>query len=466
MSLFGKILALLNVIGAIGLFVLGVIDYGKRQGWAYSVLQCELTLRGLPLDDQERDDQGQPLVTRVSEKNLADLFAQAGQNPQPTQVAEVQRIQKLFEDRLDSLKAADGRPLVRQQMELLARVLLPLSSSYPEREELIAARYYFASDARVGEFQNRYRAGFADAMKRLTDDVKAGPSMTFEEAMYVAMRAQGGEPSDAFTATLIGQLPSDVRQLKTVNFDDAFVKAVHVQLEALRERLKAKFARALLGPDVKAAPAQGSETQKRVIARTLFSLCQPIAEEATDNDPKLKGMDRGSSKYAAALLDTDAYKTSLKRVYVVCGLRTTLAAIADEVAEVRRQADAAMLAQDQDLITFVGDHAALVEELRDRYELLKAQEERVKDNADKLTAQEALVKKRKGDVDSLTAELMDSQKETATAVAGLRDTSDKVLKLRLQVRDAIKQTEDAEKEIRRLEAVIIAREKATSKSKK
>src|SRR5436309_11839361 len=160
MSLFGKILALLYVFGAIGLFVLGVMDYGKRQAWAYSVLQHELVLRGIPLDDQERDEQGRPLVERVSEKNLEELFAQAGGNPQPTQVAELQRVQKKFEDRLDSLKAGDGQPLLRQQMELLARLLLPLSSSYPEREELLAARHYFASDARAGEFQNRYRQGF------------------------------------------------------------------------------------------------------------------------------------------------------------------------------------------------------------------------------------------------------------------------------------------------------------------
>jgi len=77
-----------------------------------------------------------------------------------------------------------------------------------------------------------------------------------------------------------------------------------------------------------------------------------------------------------------------------------------------------------------------------------------------------LVLKRQGDVKSLRQELMDSQAETAKAVASLRDTSDKVLKLRLEVRDSIKTTEDAEKEIRRLEGTIIAREKAASKSKK
>jgi len=167
-----------------------------------------------------------------------------------------------------------------------------------------------------------------------------------------------------------------------VNFGDVFAKTEAAYLESLRERMKSKFARALLGPDVKQQPAQAGDTQKRVIARTLFALAQPIAEEATENDAKLKAMDRGSSQFALALLDTNEYRTAVRRVYVVCGLRTTLAAIADEVAEIRRQADAALLAQDQDLINFVGDNAALIEELRDRYELLKAAEERLKDNED------------------------------------------------------------------------------------
>jgi hypothetical protein len=278
------------------------------------------------------------------------------------------------------------------------------------------------------------------------------------------MRAQGGEPSDAFTVALIAQLPADVAQLKAVNIDATLAKTADAYLESLRGRFKGKINQALTG--TAGQPGQAADTQKRVIARTLFALCQPLAEEATENDPKLKGMDRASSQYASALLDTAAYQTGLKRVYVTCGLRMTLAAIADEVAEIRRQTDAAVYAQDQDLFNFVGDHGALVEELRDRYELLKAQEERVKDNSDKLTAQTTLVDKRKADVKSLQDELANSQKETATAVASLRETSDGVLKLRLQVRDAIKKTEEAEVEIRRLEGIIRAAEKSQSKSKK
>ena len=49
MSLFGKILALLNIFGALGLVYVSMLDYGKRQSWAYSYYRHELVLNGLPL---------------------------------------------------------------------------------------------------------------------------------------------------------------------------------------------------------------------------------------------------------------------------------------------------------------------------------------------------------------------------------------------------------------------------------
>ena len=49
MSLFGKILALLNIFGALALVYLAMMDYGKRQAWAYSYFRHELFYKGLPL---------------------------------------------------------------------------------------------------------------------------------------------------------------------------------------------------------------------------------------------------------------------------------------------------------------------------------------------------------------------------------------------------------------------------------
>jgi hypothetical protein len=462
MSLFGKILAVLNVLGAIGLFLLAVMDYGKRQAWSYNVMQHELVLRGMPLDDKETDAQGRPLADRLSEGTIAGHFANAGGSGKPTQVEEVADLQAKFNAALAAM------PSEREQTHYLARILLPLSETYLEREELLAARYYFATDALMAQLRKRYQIGFDEAKARVTEDVKAGPKLTFEEALYVAMRAQYGEPSDTFTMRYLQQAPTDVNQLKTARSDTLFDNAVKAQLAAFRERMKQKFARALTGPDAPAGTpgGQSADAQKKAIARLLFALAQVIAEDRTAEDPKLKGMDKSSVAYADALGETDAYKTAIRRVYAVCGLRMTLAAMADEAALVREQAAEARRAQEKDLSNFVADNDALIEELRDRYELVKLEQERAKDSEEKLKAQEELVKKSKAKVEALTLELAASRNLTLEESKKLSEVSDTVLKLRLEVRDAIKQTEEAEKEIRRLEGIIRARERqASSKSR-
>ena len=62
MSLLGKVLALLNVLAAVGFFYLATADRAKRQSWAYAVYRHQLAIdglvdldplitHGLPLDD-------------------------------------------------------------------------------------------------------------------------------------------------------------------------------------------------------------------------------------------------------------------------------------------------------------------------------------------------------------------------------------------------------------------------------
>src|SRR5438105_2771952 len=49
MAMFGKILAVLNVLAAIGFLVVAGVDYDKRQNWAYSHYTHQLVVFGLPI---------------------------------------------------------------------------------------------------------------------------------------------------------------------------------------------------------------------------------------------------------------------------------------------------------------------------------------------------------------------------------------------------------------------------------
>src|SRR5262249_6796367 len=58
MSLLGKILAIFNVLAAVAFFYVASIDWAKHEAWADAALQHDLVIQGLPVDDQERDAQG------------------------------------------------------------------------------------------------------------------------------------------------------------------------------------------------------------------------------------------------------------------------------------------------------------------------------------------------------------------------------------------------------------------------
>ena len=45
MGLLGKILAILNVLAAIGFLVVAFMDYGKQRAWSTAVFQQELLAR-------------------------------------------------------------------------------------------------------------------------------------------------------------------------------------------------------------------------------------------------------------------------------------------------------------------------------------------------------------------------------------------------------------------------------------
>src|SRR5262249_43735693 len=113
MSLLGKILAALNLIGAVVLVVLGAMDYGKRQAFGYAALERETLLRGLPLNDQETDLHGNVRANQLSAATRQELFG--GLRTQLEAVEELKQATDKFVGAGPDKAAA------------LARVLLPLA---------------------------------------------------------------------------------------------------------------------------------------------------------------------------------------------------------------------------------------------------------------------------------------------------------------------------------------------------
>jgi DNA repair exonuclease SbcCD ATPase subunit len=135
MSMLGKILAVLNVLAAIGFLVIAGMDYSARRNWSYQAFRHELAIGGLPVDDKDdagRPD-GRPVVKDLTETTLKEVFQPAGGDPQPTQVAEVQRVKKKV------LTDVDGAGNENEKRVKIAGYLLPLAKTGDERDRYIAA---------------------------------------------------------------------------------------------------------------------------------------------------------------------------------------------------------------------------------------------------------------------------------------------------------------------------------------
>jgi hypothetical protein len=126
-----KVLAILNVLAGIGFLVFAGIDYGKRQGWEYAVLQQQFQIRGLPVDENEEDVAGNKLVgfVRPGNRLQQDLFSGAGQPLQTEKEAAQQRHDEL-------LAAVQGAGNPAAQKQKLEEILVPLARIEGERRTL------------------------------------------------------------------------------------------------------------------------------------------------------------------------------------------------------------------------------------------------------------------------------------------------------------------------------------------
>ena len=75
-SIIRIILVVLNVLGAIAVFVVAAQNYGTRQNWAYTNFLHDMAVRGLPLDREELDSD-----------NRKRRAAQDGQKRDPREVS-------------------------------------------------------------------------------------------------------------------------------------------------------------------------------------------------------------------------------------------------------------------------------------------------------------------------------------------------------------------------------------------
>jgi len=91
MSLYGKILAILNLLMLVALVALGVMDYGKRLELSSGLFTGDLLLKGLPVDANEIDGTGLPIAPRITPKILQNVVGGGNAKTQQAEALDVAR---------------------------------------------------------------------------------------------------------------------------------------------------------------------------------------------------------------------------------------------------------------------------------------------------------------------------------------------------------------------------------------
>src|SRR5438132_10761359 len=61
MGTFAKVLAVVNVVAALGFVCLAATDYARRRSWEFTLLAQDFQYNGLAVDDKQKDAEGQSL---------------------------------------------------------------------------------------------------------------------------------------------------------------------------------------------------------------------------------------------------------------------------------------------------------------------------------------------------------------------------------------------------------------------
>jgi hypothetical protein len=164
MSLFGKVLAVLNLLAAGGFLYLAATDYKARQDWSYSVFRYDLAINGLPVDQSQTDEQGRPAYLNIGEKLGQEL---TGSSEALTQEDALERLRTEMISRAEnpavkSTLVDPKSPFAGSKVAKWVEVLLPLATSVKEREA-VRNRLSNLSDASTAPLEKKFNETFDEA---------------------------------------------------------------------------------------------------------------------------------------------------------------------------------------------------------------------------------------------------------------------------------------------------------------
>jgi hypothetical protein len=450
MSLLGKILTFVNVLAAIALAAVFMMDFSKRQAWSYANYVHDVAVAGLPLEADDQDSQGNMLFPDMAEETKQQWFGSTG-GVVSTQKEEIERVKKLLDAKINS---AQGDPAA------YARILLPLTTNNADREDLLAVMTYNATPEWAAQLKARLKAGF---VKAVDDWQLKGAELAFPQAFADACREQIGPASRVYEQAFIKRLPAapektfEAALQKSLNqqppprpvaevfmqelrgdaakpFDDAFNEVFTAAQQDVAAQLKTRydqmFAEAIAGKRAD-GKALSADERRRVIAHLLINLAEVLDDKATATEA--------------------ASDAAYNRVLAVVGLKNGVREINAQARAL--EADARVLAGEtlRERSDFAAADRALIAQLQARADGLAEDKEQYRRAGDQLGEQNKIDGRRQADVDKAREELAAERGVTAKELKKLREMTQSLYDIRLKVREASSDNRQLEQKIRELE---------------
>jgi hypothetical protein len=448
MSLLGKLLAIFNVLAAIGFFCVAILDYSQRQAWSYAVLCADTLIKGLPLDENEVNLDGDLRHKDLNEKVQSDIFTTAGANAQPTQLAEVRRVKGIVDDYLGQ-KASDPD---------INKVRAELVEGMPANgQQLAVAPVLQTRSQRLGSqiVQLEREIALEKRAKQPRADVVT--TMTKEHDDLLKKKSEIDQDIQALTnkdSAALAKLEPIIQERKLaglllhfassgVEFEELMDSAASSESKALgglQGRIDALFDEVLTGQvktkeiikgegqGVAGAHKLNTDERKLAAARLLYNLIG-VAPKTGYEDPA-KG---------------------LQRVVAVCGLANTVNAVEAQSQVLRKLAEDIAYTIERDRSEFVtqqyrvmGKAQDLADELRKQQLYLRAQQDLVSNQTDLVNALEANIK-------DLKKLIQDAENTTQEKLIEQTNMEKALFEARKQLRDTQMLNQKREQQIRELE---------------
>lgn len=420
MSLFGKILALLNVFAVVGALALMAMNYSKRQSWEYAVFRQDLMINGLPLDDKESDAQQQLAVEKIGEKTQQDLFKQASPStPVATQEAEVNRVKGQLSSQIQS--AGDKK----KQIYAMARILAPMAITIEQRQRMLAYQTHLRDDNTFAALKKQLE----EADKAAAQPQPQGRAKPYEERFHDALAVTFTDPLGPLAEEFLAAKKADA----AATVDKALEQSLDNQFTQLQGQFEQMFRDALNGGEgIKpGAPSQ----QKRTIARLLLNMVEVMPNAAPGGEAK------------PDLVNNPAYK----RFVFVVGVKAAVEAANDQAGILQDLAFQTGVERLRERSLFAVEHRKVVDLARDKQAKVDEHTSLLALKKKELETHEEALGQRRRDVKVYEEQLATERRQTVRRLEQLRQLSNSLFDERIKLRQNTEDNQKLEKDIRALE---------------